>query len=123
MKTYESHTKEYWVGALNLNIDLERDYASKAEQLKPAAIKSFRKYRTGHITLEEFNEVIFEFSYYQKRAYEASEIIAKCRKALDWFDSLITCSICGETFNEADVNVVDYLDDVCVNCEPNYKEI
>lgn len=85
-----------------------KKYASKAEELKPAAIKSFRKYRTGHITLE---------------AYEASKIITKCRKALDWFDSSITCSICGETFNEADVNIVDYPDDVCVNCEPNYKEV
>ncbi|MEY9973186.1 formylmethanofuran dehydrogenase subunit E [Lysinibacillus sp. RC46] len=123
MQIYESHTKEYWVGALDLNIDLEKDYASKAEQLKPAAIVSMRKYQAGQITLKEFNEEIYEYSFYQKRAYEASEIITKSKVALEWFDSIITCSLCGKTFNEADVNVVDYSDDVCVNCEPNYKEI
>ncbi|MFJ7922505.1 hypothetical protein ACIQ6U_22635 [Lysinibacillus fusiformis] len=123
MQTYESHTKEYWVGALSLNLDLERDYASKAEQLKPAAIESMRKYQAGQITLKEFSEEIFEYSFFQKRAYEASKVITKSQTALEWFDSTITCSICGKTFKESEVNIVDYSDDVCVNCEPNYKEI
>ncbi len=123
MQAYESHTKEYWVGALNLNMDLERDYASKAEQLKPAAIESMRKYQAGQIKLKEFSEEISEYSFYQKRAYEASQIITKSQKALEWFDSLITCSICSKTFEESEVNIVDYSDDVCVNCEPNYKEV
>lgn len=122
MQTYESHTKEYWIGALNLNVDLERDYASKAEQLKPAAIESMRKYQAGQIKLKEFSEEISEYSFYQKRAYEASQIITKSQKALEWFDSLITCSICSKTFEESE-NIVDYSDDVCVNCEPNYKEV
>ena len=29
----------------------------------------------------------------------------------------ITCSICGDTFGESKVNIVDYDDDVCVGCE------
>ncbi|MFJ8100219.1 hypothetical protein [Lysinibacillus sp. NPDC096212] len=121
---YKLHTKKYWVGALNLNIDLEKGYVQKAEQLKPSAIVAFRKYGAGHITLEEFSNLIFEYSFYQRRAYEANKIIAESHKALDWFDSeTITCSICGENFNEADVNIVDYPDDVCINCEPNYGEI
>lgn len=32
----------------------------------------------------------------------------------------ITCSICGESFEESLVNIVDYDDDVCVKCEENY---
>ncbi|MBQ0137939.1 MAG: hypothetical protein KBT36_01435 [Kurthia sp.] len=32
----------------------------------------------------------------------------------------ITCSICGKDFDEADVNIVDYPDDVCISCEKNY---
>lgn len=32
----------------------------------------------------------------------------------------ITCSICGESFEESLVNSVDYDDDVCVKCEVNY---
>lgn len=87
MQTYESHTKEYWVGALDLNIDLESDYAIKAEQLKPAAIISMRKYQAGEITLKVFNEEISDYSFYQKRAHEASKTITKCRKVLDWFES------------------------------------
>ena len=34
----------------------------------------------------------------------------------------IMCSICNKTFNETDVNIVDYEDDVCVNCEKTYSE-
>lgn len=82
-----------------------------------------RKYKAGEITLKKFSEEISDYSFYQKRACKANEIITKCQKALDWFDSIITCSICGKTFNEADVNIVDYPDDVCINCEPNYVGI
>lgn len=33
----------------------------------------------------------------------------------------ITCSICGKDFDEADVNIVDYPDDVCINCKKTYS--
>lgn len=33
----------------------------------------------------------------------------------------ITCSICGDTFEESKVNIVDYDDDVCVGCEVKLK--
>jgi len=35
-------------------------------------------------------------------------------------DTSITCSVCGKTFDEGQVNIVDYDDDVCVNCEKTY---
>ena len=36
-------------------------------------------------------------------------------------EDYITCSICGNSFEESKVNIVDYDDDVCVNCEENIK--
>ena len=33
----------------------------------------------------------------------------------------ITCSVCGKSYDEEDVNIVDYEDDVCVNCEKTYS--
>ncbi len=36
-------------------------------------------------------------------------------------DSKISCTICGKTFDESDVNIVDYPDDVCINCEKSYS--
>jgi len=33
----------------------------------------------------------------------------------------ITCSICGDSFEESKVNIVDYEDDVCVNCEEKLR--
>lgn len=35
-------------------------------------------------------------------------------------EDIITCSVCGNSYDEGDVNIVDYPDDVCVNCEKNY---
>ncbi|MFY0520595.1 hypothetical protein ACOMCU_22600 [Lysinibacillus sp. UGB7] len=36
--------------------------------------------------------------------------------------NLITCSICGITYDETLVNIVDYPDDVCKHCEKNYLD-
>lgn len=36
-------------------------------------------------------------------------------------DTRIMCSICGHVLPEEDVNIVDYEDDVCVECEKQYK--
>lgn len=38
------------------------------------------------------------------------------------YEEPITCSICGKSYNEADVNIVDYPDDVCIKCEKTYVE-
>lgn len=35
---------------------------------------------------------------------------------------VVTCSICGIDYDEGKVNLVDYDDDVCIHCEPKYKE-
>lgn len=37
-------------------------------------------------------------------------------------DEIATCSVCGRDFHERDINLVDYDDDVCIVCEPHYKE-
>ncbi|WP_071459815.1 hypothetical protein [Bacillus massilinigeriensis] len=42
--------------------------------------------------------------------------------AADEEDGMITCSLCGIDYNEADVNVLDYEEPVCVNCEPEYRQ-
>jgi len=35
-------------------------------------------------------------------------------------DKTITCSVCDKNYDEADVNIVDYDDDVCIICEKTY---
>lgn len=35
---------------------------------------------------------------------------------------LVTCSKCGESFEEAEVNMIDYEDDLCIECEKEHKE-
>lgn len=37
-------------------------------------------------------------------------------------ETKITCSVCGKTYDEEDVNIVDYALDVCVTCEKDYDE-
>ncbi|MGE7843620.1 hypothetical protein ACQKNX_22925 [Lysinibacillus sp. NPDC093712] len=37
-------------------------------------------------------------------------------------ETKITCSICGNTYDELMVNIVDYPDDVCLKCESQYRE-
>ncbi|WP_370083669.1 hypothetical protein [Lysinibacillus sp. RC46] len=37
-------------------------------------------------------------------------------------ETKITCSICGNTYDELMVNIVDYPDDVCLNCVSRYRE-
>ena len=32
----------------------------------------------------------------------------------------IQCNICNLTLDEADVNIVDYVIDVCIHCEKDY---
>lgn len=36
-------------------------------------------------------------------------------------ETTIMCSVCCKVFNEADVNIVDYVDDVCISCEKQYQ--
>ncbi|MCY7947947.1 hypothetical protein P8891_05715 [Bacillus atrophaeus] len=38
-------------------------------------------------------------------------------------ESIITCQKCNKTFNEGNVNIVDYPIDLCVKCEEEYKKI
>lgn len=40
----------------------------------------------------------------------------------DASDEMIECSQCGIEYNKEDVNMVDYDDPICINCEPGYKE-
>jgi hypothetical protein len=37
-------------------------------------------------------------------------------------DEMVACSLCGIDYNREDVNMTDYDENVCVNCEPEYKE-
>jgi hypothetical protein len=32
-------------------------------------------------------------------------------------ESIITCSVCGKSFDEADVNIIDYDLELCIECE------
>ena len=38
-------------------------------------------------------------------------------------ETTIMCMICNKLFHEADVNIVDYEDDVCIHCEPTYSKL
>jgi hypothetical protein len=42
--------------------------------------------------------------------------------AADAGDEMVECSLCGIEYNAEDVNVTDYDENVCINCEPGYKE-
>jgi len=37
-------------------------------------------------------------------------------------DFIITCSQCGLDFDEADVNIIDYDLDLCINCENKFLQ-
>lgn len=37
-------------------------------------------------------------------------------------ETTIMCMICNQLFHEADVNIIDYEDDVCIHCEPAYSK-
>ncbi|CAM3737474.1 hypothetical protein [Mesobacillus zeae] len=37
-------------------------------------------------------------------------------------DDMVTCSLCGIEYNEADVNTEDYETPICINCEPEYRQ-
>lgn len=37
-------------------------------------------------------------------------------------DKPVTCAVCGESFDEADVNCVDYEIDLCIDCESDYQD-
>lgn len=38
-------------------------------------------------------------------------------------DEKATCSVCGYTFHENDINMIDYEMDLCVLCELQFKAI
>lgn len=54
-----------------------------------------------------------------KNKYETIENYINTNKIVS--EETITCAICNQSLDEADVNTVDYPDDVCVNCEKDYK--
>ncbi|WP_053363787.1 hypothetical protein [Bacillus sp. FJAT-27251] len=35
-------------------------------------------------------------------------------------EEMVLCDLCGIKYNPADVNVTDFEDAVCINCEPEY---
>lgn len=35
-------------------------------------------------------------------------------------ESIITCSVCGNNFEEGDVNIIDYDLDLCTECEKEF---
>ncbi|MBT2708751.1 hypothetical protein [Bacillus sp. ISL-47] len=37
-------------------------------------------------------------------------------------NEMVACSLCGIQYNREDVNMTDYDENVCVNCEPEYRE-
>jgi hypothetical protein len=37
-------------------------------------------------------------------------------------EKMVTCSLCGIEYNREDVNMTDYDENVCVNCEPEYRD-
>jgi hypothetical protein len=37
-------------------------------------------------------------------------------------DEMVECALCGIEYNSEDVNMDDYDEAVCINCEPAYKE-
>ncbi|MCM3707228.1 MULTISPECIES: hypothetical protein [Cytobacillus] len=37
-------------------------------------------------------------------------------------ESMVSCSLCGIEYNREDVNMTDYNENVCVNCEPEYRD-
>lgn len=84
----------------------EIEYDQKYNQLR----EQIRSYRETDITdlldlLEPFYQKIKNNTNYDE---------------LDREDD-ITCSICGDTFEELKVNIVDYDDDICVSCESKLK--
>ncbi|WP_210365163.1 hypothetical protein [Bacillus sp. REN3] len=42
--------------------------------------------------------------------------------AEDYGEEMVECSLCGIEYNGEDVNTTDYEENVCINCEPGYKE-
>ncbi|MFB5761079.1 hypothetical protein [Paenibacillus medicaginis] len=64
---------------------------------------------------------------------EAEKVVIQVLKTNGWSDHYIayllsekdevaTCAVCGQTYHENQVNLVDYEEDVCMLCEPKYKE-
>jgi hypothetical protein len=37
-------------------------------------------------------------------------------------DEIATCGVCGKDYHESKINMIDYDDDVCLNCLQQYKE-
>lgn len=54
---------------------------------------------------------------------------SRLKGSVDWHyadsvpnDEIATCAVCSLDYHENDVNMVDHSIDVCIYCEPEYKE-
>lgn len=93
--------------------------------------KSFNTEKKGNICLKvqdtgEF-QVLSYISPIQLKNRNVKDVVESSINALGlmkWLEfedeSIITCSVCGFSYDEGDVNIVDYELDLCVVCEKGH---
>lgn len=96
--------------------------------------KSFNTEKRGNICLKNQDTGEFQVLAYispleivNRHFEDVIESNLKALGLLKWLEfedeSVITCSSCGFSFDEGDVNIIDYDLDLCIQCEKEHLHV
>lgn len=101
-------TKEDFDSCLaDMNMELSEEL--KAELYENAKNK---------FNIDDWSDWVFHFIRASLNLENCDECKSEIETSEDEYKA--TCAVCGNTFDEVDVNMIDYDDDVCINCEKTY---